>query len=145
MCNSLASCHVCFRCWPGVHRVPCCRDVHARVAPVGDPLLHDVNHTGPGQRGREPFGRNQANDSVSLKSLSSLFSSSTSSTSSSLPSSSSSSSSFNLPIRTWLGMSEWSHLFEFGVMCCMLNTFHVSSRIVAKINESSHSPPTIAV
>ena len=29
------------------------------------------------------------------------------------------------------------YLFEFGVMCCMLSTFHVSSRIVANISESS--------
>ena len=35
------------------------------------------------------------------------------------------------------GMSEQSHLFEFGIMCCMLSTFHVSSQIVANINESS--------
>ena len=35
------------------------------------------------------------------------------------------------------GMSEWSHLFKFGVMCCMLSTFHVSSRIVANKSESS--------
>ena len=35
------------------------------------------------------------------------------------------------------GMSEQSHLFEFGIMCCMLSTFHVSSRIVANISESS--------
>ena len=34
-------------------------------------------------------------------------------------------------------MSELSHLFEFGIMCCMLSTFHVSSRIVANISESS--------
>ena len=27
--------------------------------------------------------------------------------------------------------------FEFGIMCCMLSTFHVSSRIVANISESS--------
>ena len=35
------------------------------------------------------------------------------------------------------GMSEWSHLLELGIMCCMLHTFHVSSRIVAYISESS--------
>ena len=35
------------------------------------------------------------------------------------------------------GMSEQSNLFEFGIMCCMLSTFHVSSRIVANISESS--------
>ena len=29
------------------------------------------------------------------------------------------------------------YLFEFGVVCCMLSTFHVSSRIVANISESS--------
>ena len=27
-------------------------------------------------------------------------------------------------------MFQWSHLFEFGVTCCMLSTCHVSSRIV---------------
>ena len=26
---------------------------------------------------------------------------------------------------------------EFGIMCCMLSTFHMSSRIVANISESS--------
>ena len=35
------------------------------------------------------------------------------------------------------GMAEQSHLLEFGVMCCMLSTFHVSPRIVAKVSESS--------
>ena len=30
-----------------------------------------------------------------------------------------------------------SHLFEFGFMCCMLSTFHVSSRIVANISGPS--------
>ena len=35
------------------------------------------------------------------------------------------------------GMFQYSHLFEFGVMCCMLSTSHVSSRIVANISESS--------
>ena len=35
------------------------------------------------------------------------------------------------------GMSEESQLFEFGVMCCMLITFHVSSRIVDNISEPS--------
>ena len=35
-----------------------------------------------------------------------------------------------------LGMSEKSHLFEFGIMY-MLSTFHVSSQIVANISESS--------
>ena len=33
---------------------------------------------------------------------------------------------FNLSVPP-LGMSEWSHLFEIGVMCCMLSPFHVSS------------------
>ena len=41
-----------------------------------------------------------------------------------------------LPLRV-AGMSEYSHLFEFRIMCCMLSTFHVSSRIVANISESS--------
>ena len=35
------------------------------------------------------------------------------------------------------GVPEWSHLLKFGVMCCMLSTFHVSSRIVANISGPS--------
>ena len=35
------------------------------------------------------------------------------------------------------GMFEWPHLFEFGVMCCMLSTCRVLSRIVANISETS--------
>ena len=38
---------------------------------------------------------------------------------------------------TPLEMFGWTHLFEFGIMCCMLHTFHVSSRIMANISESS--------
>ena len=34
------------------------------------------------------------------------------------------------------GVSDQSHLFEFRVMCCMLITFHVSSRIVTNAIES---------
>ena len=34
------------------------------------------------------------------------------------------------------GMSEWSHHFELGIMCCMLSMFHVS-RIVANISKPS--------
>ena len=37
-------------------------------------------------------------------------------------------------------MSESSHSFEFGIMCCMLSTFHVSSRIVANNSKSSILP-----
>ena len=32
-------------------------------------------------------------------------------------------------------MFQWSHLFEFGVTCCMLSTCHVSSRIVPNISK----------
>ena len=37
----------------------------------------------------------------------------------------------------YYGHSKWYHLFKFGVMCCMLSTFHVSSQIVANISEPS--------
>ena len=35
------------------------------------------------------------------------------------------------------GCLEQSHLFQFGIMCCMFCTFHVSSRIVANFSEPS--------
>ena len=46
--------------------------------------------------------------------------------------------SFNLFMWPSPGMSEWSNLFIFEIMCCMLCTFHVSSQIVANISESNH-------